>query len=140
MRKLLLQLLLIALIGYFVLDYFFPDKDLKQVTGEVSEKAGRWISRADSLARMTYHDLKDDQLDSLEQSLSRLEERWKSTEDTADVRIRQDIEQLKLKKEELNLKLMELDTVAKERYDQVKNKLELGIKLLEEKIHSLEKE
>jgi hypothetical protein len=89
---------------------------------------------------MTYHDLKDDQLDSLEQSLSRLEERWKSTEDTADVRIRQDIEQLKLKKEELNLKLMELDTVAKERYDQVKNKLELGIKLLEEKIHSLEKE
>lgn len=140
MRKLLLQLLLIALIGYFVLDYFFPDKDLKQVTGEVSEKAGRWLSRADSLARMTYHDLKDDQLDSLEQSLSRLEERWKSTEDTADVRIRQDIEQLKLKKEELNLKLMELDTVAKERYDQVKNKLELGIKLLEEKIHSLEKE
>jgi predicted transcriptional regulator len=140
MRKLLLQLLLIALIGYFVLDFFFPDKDLKQVTGEVSEKAGRWLSRADSLARMTYHDLKDDQLDSLEQSLSRLEERWKSTEDTADVRIRQDIEQLKLKKEELNLKLMELDTVAKERYDQVKNKLELGIKLLEEKIHSLEKE
>ncbi len=140
MRKLLLQLLLIALIGYFVLDYFFPDKDLKQVTGEVSEKAGRWLSRADSLARMTYHDLKDDQLDSLEQSLSKLEERWKSTEDTADVRIRQDIEQLKLKKEELNLKLMELDTVAKERYDQVKNKLELGIKLLEEKIHSLEKE
>ncbi len=140
MRKLLLQLLLIALIGYFVLDYFFPDKDLKQVTGEVSEKAGRWLSRADSLARMTYHDLKDDQLDSLEQSLSRLEERWKSTEDTADVRIRQDIEQLKLKKEELNLKLMELDTVAKERYDQVKNKLELGLKLLEEKIHSLEKE
>lgn len=139
MKKLLFQLLLIALLGYFILDYFFPEKDLKEVSGEVTQTAGRWLSRADSLARLTYHDLKDDQLDSLETSLNRLNERWQSTEDSADAKIREDIQQLKAKKEELNRKLLELDTVAQERYEQVKNKLELGIKLLEENMQSLEK-
>lgn len=138
MLKLLVKLVFVGVVVYFALDYFYPEKSLKELSEQASTRVEQTLNRVDSLGRSTYSALKYNEMDSLDLVLDQLNPVG-LVGDSTRIQWEQAFDKAKLHKQQLNDKVLALDTVAAEHYDQLKNKIELGIRLLEEELEKLQK-
>jgi hypothetical protein len=138
MWKLLFWLLLIGGLVYFASSFWHS----QSTTERIEDKAGRIVeglyTSADSAIRVAYREAKEQELDSLDDALKRLWQNVPAKQDSTYAAWNRTLEQVIMRKNALNDKLLHLDTVAAERYEQARNKIEVGIRMLQEEMRRFE--
>lgn len=138
MWKLLFWMLLVGGLVYVVSKYWRGKDAVEQIQQQAEWVIDHARTSADSAVRISYRKAKEQELDSLDDALDRLWLSVPAIQDSTYSTWTQALTQAESKRKVLNEKLLYLDTLAAEHYEQARNKVEVGIRLLQEEMRRFE--